>query len=128
MEVDAFNTTPHIKNLGDIPGIHMRVTTVALNFIARYPGLSVQPYAGVGAGLLIARIDNSATTQSSSDVTGGLNVIAGVRFFLTPYVAAFTEYKYTNATLHFNNAFGSVGGFSGDYTAQHLVVGLSYHF
>ena len=28
----------------------------------------------------------------------GLNVLAGVRAFITPYVAIFTEYKYTHGT------------------------------
>jgi opacity protein-like surface antigen len=66
-------------------------------------------------------------------VTTGLNLIAGTRFFITPYMALFTEYKYTRATLEFDKAFvdktfGPVGGFIGDYRAQHVVFGVSYHF
>jgi len=38
-ELEAFNTTPHLEQqastLGPIPGSHLRVTTVALNVIAR---------------------------------------------------------------------------------------------
>jgi opacity protein-like surface antigen len=131
VEFDAFHTTPHIKNLDNVPGIHMRVTTAAVNFIARYPGVTFQPYAGVGAAAVIAHISNSPTTQSDSDVTGGLNLLAGVRAFVTPYVAIFTEYKLTQATLRFDqafNGFGTAGGFMGDYRAQQLVVGVSYHF
>jgi opacity protein-like surface antigen len=128
LEADVFNTTPHIKNLGGIPGVPLRVTTMAVNFIMRYPGLSVQPYVGIGAGLILARLGGSATTQSDTDVTSGFNALAGMRFFVTPYVALFGEYKYTTATLRFDQAFGSVGGFIGDYAVQHLVVGLSYHF
>lgn len=131
VELDAFHTTPHIKNLDDIPGIHMRVTSVGLNFIARYPGVTFQPYAGVGAAAIIAHISNSPTTRSDSEVTGGLNLLAGVRAFVTPYVAVFTEYKLTQATLRFDQAFsgfGTAGGFMGDYRAQQLVVGVSYHF
>lgn len=131
IELDAFYTTPHIKNLDNVPGIHMRVTTAAVNFIARYPGVTFQPYAGVGAAAVIAHISNSPTTQSDSDVTGGLNLLAGIRAFITPYVAVFTEYKLTQATLRFDqafNGFGTQGGFEGDYRAQQLVVGVSYHF
>ena len=54
--------------------------------------------------------------------------MGGLRTFITPYVAIFAEYKYTRGTLSFNEAFGSAGGFSGDYHAQHVVFGLSYHF
>lgn len=131
IELDVFHSTPHIKNLDDVPGIHMRVTTAAVNFIARYPGATFQPYAGVGAAAVFAHIGQSPTTQSDSDVTGGLNLLAGIRAFITPYVAVFTEYKFTQATFRFDQAFngtGTQGGFVADYRAQQLMVGLSYHF
>lgn len=137
LELDAFHSTPHIKNLDEIPGIHMRVTQVGLNLIARYPGVTFQPYAGIGTGIVIARVSgaglvsgvpNAPPTRSDSDVTSGLTLLAGLRAFVTPYVAVFTEYKYTGATLQFDRAFGTVGGFSGDYRAQHVVFGVSYHF
>jgi opacity protein-like surface antigen len=131
VEVDAFHTTPHIKNLDDIPGIHLRVTSAGVNLIARYPGVTFQPYAGIGAAAVFAHISDSSTTRSDSNVTGGLNVLAGIRAFVTPYVAIFTEYKLTQATLRFDQAFsgfGTAGGFTGDYRAQQLLVGVSYHF
>jgi opacity protein-like surface antigen len=55
-------------------------------------------------------------------------LLAGLRAFVTPYVAVFTEYKYTRGVLTFSEAFGSTGGFSGDYHAQQVVFGVSYHF
>ncbi len=128
LELDVFNSQPNIKNLDDIPGIHMRVTNVGLNIILRYPGETFQPYVGIGGALLIAHISDSATTKSDSDVGGGLNLLAGLRTFITPYVALFGEYKYTRGTLTFNDAFPSGGGFSGDYQAQYVVFGVSYHF
>jgi opacity protein-like surface antigen len=121
-------TTPHIKNLDDVPGIHLRMTTVGVNVLARYPGRTFQPYAGAGVGVVIAHLSDSATTQSNTDVTSGWNALVGLRAFVTPYVAVFTEYKYTGATLRFDQAFGMGGGFEGVYRAQHVVVGLSYHF
>jgi opacity protein-like surface antigen len=128
IEGEVLQTTPHIKNLDDVPGIHLRVTTIGVNFLARYPGRTFQPYAGVGVGTVIAHLSDSATTQSNTDFTSGWNVLAGLRGFVTPYVAVFTEYKYTGATLRFDQAFGTGGGFEGVYRAQHVLVGLSYHF
>ncbi len=133
VELDVYNTTPHIKALDDIPGIHMRVTTAAVNIIARYPGLTFQPYVGVGLGLMFAHIGDSPTTPADSDVGAGLNALVGMRFFVTPYTALFTEYKYSEADLAFDNAFSPAqgfasGGFSGTYRAQHIVVGILYHF
>ena len=127
IEGEVLQTTPHIKNLDDDPGIHLRVTTVGVNFLARYPGRTFQPYLGVGVSTAIAHLSNSATVQSDTDVASGWNVLAGLRGFVTPYVAVFTEYKYTGATLRFDQAFGT-GGFEGVYRAQHVLVGLSYHF
>lgn len=130
IELDVFNSTPHIKNLDDVPGIHMRVTNVGFNLLLRYPGQTFQPYVGVGGGALIAHIDNSPGNGnvSDSDVGPAFNVLTGIRAFVMPYVAVFTEYKYTQGRLVFDRAFPPGGGFSGDYRAQLLVVGLSYHF
>lgn len=128
IEGEVLQTTPHIKSLEEIPGIHLRVTTVGVNLLGRYPGRTFQPYAGVGVGAVIAHLGDSATTQSNTAVTSGWNALAGLRAFVTPYVAVFTEYKYTDATLRFDQAFGTAGGFEGVYRAQHVLVGVSYHF
>jgi opacity protein-like surface antigen len=127
IEGEVLQTTPHIKNLDNDPGIHLRVTTVGVNVLARYPGRTFQPYVGVGVGTAIAHLSDTATVQSDTDVISGWNVLAGLRGFVTPYVAIFTEYKYTGATLRFDEAFGT-GGFEGVYRAQHVLVGISYHF
>jgi opacity protein-like surface antigen len=128
VEGEVLQTTPHIKNLDDIPGIHLSLTTVGVNLLARYPGRTFQPYAGVGVGTVIAHIGDSATTQSDTSVNGGWNVLAGLRAFVTPYVAVFTEYKYTGAKLRFDDAFVAGGGFEGTYSAQNVLFGISYHF
>ena len=128
IEGEVLQTTPHIKNLDNDPGIHLRVTTVGVNVLARYPGRTFQPYVGVGVGTVIAHLSDTATVQSDTDVTSGWNVLAGLRGFVTPYVAIFTEYKHTGATLRFDHAFVTGGGFEGVYRAQHVLVGLSYHF
>lgn len=128
IEGEVLNTTPHIKQLDSDPGIHMRVTTVGANVIARYPGRTFQPYIGAGIGAAIAHIGKTATVRSDTDVSTAWNVLAGLRAFITPTIAVFGEYKYTGATLKFDQAFGSDGGFSGNYRAQHVLGGLSYHF
>lgn len=128
VELDVFHSTPHIKNLDDVPGIHMRVTNVGVNLLARYPGVTFQPYAGIGAGAAIARIGDSATTRSNTDVSSVLNLLVGIRAFITPYVAIYTEYKYSQATFQFDHAFGPSSGFNGNYDAHIMVTGLSYHF
>lgn len=130
IELDAFNSTPHIKQHNDAPGIHMRVTNVGVNLLLRYPGLTFQPYLGIGGGALIARIGESPGNGnvSDSDVGAAFNVLTGIRAFVTPYVAVFTEYKHTQGRLVFDGAFPPSGGFSGEYLAHQLVVGMSYHF
>ena len=134
LELDAFNSQPNIKGFVNsstgvyIPGVHLGVTNVGINFIVRYPGQTFQPYVGIGGAALIGRIGDSATTRSDTDVGFGVNLLAGLRAFVTPYVAVFTEYKYTRGNFTFNDAFGSGSGFSGDYRAQHVVFGISYHF
>ena len=133
IEGEVFHTTPHIKELTipgfpTDPGIHFRVTTVGVNFIARYPGRTFQPYAGGGVGAAIAHIGDTVTVQSDSDVATAWNVLVGLRAFVASNIAVFTEYKYTGATFEFDQALGSLGGFSGNYRAQHILGGLSYHF
>lgn len=128
LELDVFNSQPNIKNLGEIPGIHMRVTNVGVNLLLRYPGPTFQPYVGFGGAALIAKISQTVDVQSDTDVGFGINLLAGLRTFITPYVAVFAEYKYTRGTLTFSEAFGPTGGFSGNYHAQHVVFGVSYHF
>jgi opacity protein-like surface antigen len=127
-ELDVLYSNPHIKNLDEIPGIHLGVTNIGLHFLMRYPGPTFQPYLGLGPAILVSRLGSSATTRTDSDVTVGLNFLAGIRAFVTPTVAVFTEYKYTLATLRFTDAFADNSGFHGNYRVNQLVVGLSYHF
>ena len=128
VESEVLHTTPHIKSLDNDPGIHMRATSVLVNFLARYPGRTFQPYAGAGVGIFITHIGNTATVRSDTDVSNGWNLLAGIRAFVSPHAALFAEYKYIGARASFDKAFGADGGFSGGYRAQYLVFGLSYHF
>ena len=127
-ELDVLYSNPHIKNLDDVPGVHLAVTNIGMHLLLRYPGLTFQPYGGLGPAIMVSRLGSSMTTQSDTDVTVGLNLLTGIKAFMTPTIAVFTEYKYTMATLRYTEAFGSDSGFHGDYRVHQLVIGLSYHF
>jgi opacity protein-like surface antigen len=127
-ELDVNHSTPHVKNIDSTPGFHLGVTNVGVNVLFRYPGTTFQPYLGLGPGILIARLGRSVETESDTQVSVGFNFLTGVRAFVTPNVALFTEYKFTDAKFDFNGAFGSFGGFNSTYRAHQLFVGVSYHF
>lgn len=127
-ELDVNHSTPHVESLGDSPGIHLAVTNVGANIVLRYPGVTFQPYLGAGPGIMIARLSRSAETQQDTQVSIGFNFLTGIRAFVTPNVALFTEYKYTDAKFGFDDAFGSFGGFDSRYRAHQLFLGVSYHF
>ncbi len=127
-ELDVTHSNPHIKNLDDAPGIHLSVTTIGVNVLLRYPGVTWQPYIGGGPALLVARLGRSAETERDTQQSFGGNALVGIRAFVTPRVAWFTEYKYTDSTLRFSGALGPLGGFEGTYRAHQLFTGLSYHF
>lgn len=128
IELDVNHSTPHVKSIDNTPGIHLGVTNVGVNVLFRYPGTTFQPYLGLGPGILIARLGRSVETESDTQVSVGFNFLTGVRAFVTPNVALFTEYKFTDAKFDFNGAFGSFGGFNSTYRAHQLFVGVSYHF
>ena len=52
----------------------------------------------------------------------------GLRFYFTERIALFGEYKYNWAALDLTNGPIGGGGFKGDYQANHVVGGLSFHF
>jgi opacity protein-like surface antigen len=127
-ELDVIQSAPHVKQLDDVPGIHLAVTNIGANMLLRYPGATFQPYLGIGPGILVARLSRSVQTEPDTQVSIGFNFLTGIRAFVTPNVALFTEYKFTDARVGFNDAFGSFGGFDGTYRAHQLSLGVSYHF
>lgn len=116
----------------------LRVSTVALNAVVRYPGKIFQPYAGVGLGLFY--FQGSSNYQgplpafkagdpplkfNGSQWQPGLNTFAGMKFFFTEKIALFGEYKYNRATI---NNLDDMFGLKGDYSIMHLLGGVAYHF
>jgi opacity protein-like surface antigen len=164
VEMEAFNTTPHVEQRGPVPGSHFRVTTLAFNLIGRLKlgcetktertetgtdreirfaqpererryeiryereFCRLQPYAGVGLGVFFANLSNNGNSVSDNAVPG-LNVLGGVRYYFTERIALFGEYKYNYAVFDASTSgpFGGAG-FKGDYQANHVVGGLSFHF
>ena len=77
---------------------------------------------------MIARLSRSIETQQDTQISIGFNFLTGIRAFVMPKVALFTEYKYTDTKFGFDDAFGSFGGFDSTYRAHQLFLGVSYHF
>lgn len=138
VELDVFTSNPHVKQqqvtapggeflgstLGN--GAHVRVLTTAINVIARYPRGHLQPYAGVGFAFVNAKVSDESL--SISDSAPGLNLLAGVKGFITDRVAAYVEAKYTLTSFQFEDA-GVVGaGIKGVYAAPAVVAGIAWHF
>lgn len=99
-----------------MPGSHFQLTTWAMNAIVRSPSLVVElePYGGIGPALFFS-------TSGKTHTSIGINLIAGARYFVTPRMALFGEFKYNRAAIHSQ-------GIEGDYSAQLFVFGISIHF
>ena len=113
------------------PGVDISSTILALNVLLRWP-LGVRPdlpngrwypYLGGGGGLDIGHANSLGLPQT--DTGPAWQALGGVSFFLARNLAAFAEYKFTQATHTFR--------FSWEYEKEtaslnHFVAGLSWHF
>jgi opacity protein-like surface antigen len=134
METEVFYSSPHIKQqtitaMGgsgtastDAPGSHTRMATWAFNWILRYPGEWIQPYAGAGLGIFWGRLADPGGT-SSADTSPGLNALAGLRVKMGQHLVLFSEYKYNRASFDFSNT-----DFHVLYQAHYVVGGLGWSF
>lgn len=100
-----------------------QVYVPSLNLIARYPGEKIQPYVGAGPALAIIKTFD----DGSMSAHGGVNVMAGVRYFLNKEIAFFTEYQYLRTMFTSDHALSPTLGVQGDYSASHLLFGVSIH-
>lgn len=128
LETEAFTSQLNIKQqtvVGGVPGrvfsetmtgSHMQLTTWAINAIVRSPSLvaELEPYGGIGPALFFS-------SSGNTNVSVGVNLIAGARYFVMPQLALFGEFKYNRATLRTESI-------QGDYSSQIFVFGLSLHF
>jgi hypothetical protein len=101
----------------------MRLITVVFNVVARYPGTTFQPYAGVGGG---AFYFNSSGQIDGRQVVPGLNTQLGLKVLATEEWGLFVEGKYNYATI--TNLDPAGFGFSGVYSSFNAIAGVAYHF
>lgn len=103
------------------------------NLLLRYPGNTIQPYIGIGAGLSggFARDLNiqhstiGAVHENAADGAFAYQFLGGVRANVTDRLFLFTEYKYFVAKYQWESEFpdGSRGpSFTLNYRA-HIVAG-----
>ncbi|MCW5798759.1 MAG: OMPb-brl domain-containing protein [Nitrospira sp.] len=109
------------------------------NLLLRYPGETIQPYVGIGAGLSggFARDLNlqhstiGVVRENAADGAFAYQLIGGVRANVTDRIFLFTEYKYLVANYQWESEFadGSHGpSFTLNYRAHILAGGLGVTF
>jgi hypothetical protein len=113
LEFEGFYNQPNIKaqTATQTPGgpqqvdsSWLRVATFAVNVLARYPGATFQPYIGVGGGVNVADLAETRNTFSDDlTVAPSLNLLAGLRAFVTERIALFGEYKHNRSTFKFSD-------------------------
>jgi opacity protein-like surface antigen len=168
LEAEAYHFEPNVPQqtsrftgtLGGAPAdrqirvqhADLEVTGAALNLLYRWPLATspelprgrVQPYIGVGLAVLIAELSTTTTPFdvnthiSDTNVQPALQVLGGVRVFVTPQLALFAEYKFLQSqrfTFDFKEP-GTIGGAPlvetardrADLTSHHLSAGISFHW
>lgn len=114
--------------------------TSALHIVGRYgffqdsevPFGRLQPYVGIGPGLVVMYDQQDAAKNFAIDV------MAGIRFMMLKNVSAFVEYKYNHQfdaemEVHTFIVNGFSGGAQGgtatlNYDLHRIVAGVTYHF
>ena len=113
----------NLKSTLPVTQSSLRLVTVALNVVARYPGTVFQPYVGIGAG---AFYFNGSGQFDGRQVVPGLNAQAGLKVLATDEWGLFVEGKYNYATI--SNLDPDGFGLSGVYNAINVLAGVAYHF
>ena len=119
---DCPETRVHTGQLS-VTDTSLRVSTIAANVVARYPGTVFQPYIGVGAG---AFYFSSSGQFDGHQVVPGLNTQLGLKVLATEEWGLFVEGKYNYATI--TNLDPTGFGLSGTYNAFNVLAGVAYHF
>lgn len=135
LEIDAYRSTPGIKQqslptntnpalAGTIPGADLLIHSLAFNALVRVTGYQykVEPYAGLGIGLNVGNI-SGGNFRPEASFAPSFNILAGVKYFLTPQIAPFIEYKYNFAQFTFGR-----DNITADYRANLFMFGVAYHF
>lgn len=134
-EVDLYRAAPSVKQQrvntssnpavsGQIPGADFLVHSLAFNALVRLTGYQykVEPYTGIGIGLNVGNISDGNFRPEAS-FAPSFNLLAGTRYYLTPKIAPFIEYKYNLAQFTFTKS-----SLTTDYRAHLFMFGISFHF
>ncbi len=126
VEFDAYWTNPELdrfKTAGRNVAFDddLNIISGGINGLIRYPYGPIQPYAGVGGGVVYADLDN----PNDEDVVVSLQLVGGVRGFVRDNLALFAEYKWVLTEFEFNDSGESL---EVDYTASHIYGGIEWHF
>jgi len=138
-ETQVFTSNPRVKQqnisingvpAGEAPGSKLIVTAWTFNLVGRVPLGTFEPYIGAGPGIFFASSKGAfgIPGQDSQDTAIGLNTFAGIRFFVTPSVALFAEYKYDRARFTFDSFVATDFGVKGTYSANTISVGVWLDF
>ena len=135
LEVDMYRSAPDVKQQrlpistnprlsGSIPGGDFLVHSLAFNALVRVTGYQykIEPYAGLGIGLNMGNISDGNFRPEAS-FAPSFNILAGVKYYLTPKIASFIEYKYNFAQFHFTKS-----NVTADYRANLFMFGIASHF
>jgi len=121
---------------GRVPSQTLMVWTVAFHLVGRYgflpdhevPFGRLQPYVGIGPGLVVLYgAEDSAKNFS-------LEVEAGLRYMFTKHLGGFLEYKFSKQwsaeldTQHLVSATFPASNAVFGFDRHQVVVGLAYHF
>lgn len=124
--------------VGHVNRQSMLVWTMALHFLARYGFLAtpeipfgrLQPYVGLGPGLVMLYAEADSAKNFS------LEVEAGVRYMFSKHIGLFVAYKLSqqwqveleSQQLFFANTGTTAPKAVFDCTRHQAILGLSYHF
>ncbi len=126
VEFDAYWTNPELdrfKTAGRNVAFDddLIVLSGGINGLVRYPYGPIQPYAGVGVGVVYADLDK----PNDEDVVASLQLVGGVRGFVTDNLALFAEYKWVLTEFEFDESGAKL---EVDYNASNIYGGIEWHF
>ena len=100
----------------------LNIISGGLNGLVRYPYGPIQPYVGVGGAIVYGDFDSAA---HDDDVSVALQLLGGVRGFVTDNIALFAEYKWVLTEFEFDDKGSKL---ELDYSASHIYGGIEWHF
>jgi opacity protein-like surface antigen len=134
-EVDLYRAAPSIKQQtvnqsdnpvvsGPIPGADFLVHSLAFNALIRFTGYQykLEPYTGLGIGLNVGNI-SGGNFRPEASFAPSFNILVGTRYYVTPKIAPFIEYKYNFAQFTFSRS-----DLTADYRAHLFMFGIAFHF